>query len=217
MAGLAQPIIRGIQAVGNVMVQYQYNASDYNLPVPSGMILLDESGNKVNSIATKGGIYLAGFRLDGQYLDAKQQVPTSNTIPLLGGGGISLTNNNRTGTLTLTCSHFSSVSADGAMSKGSTSSNMGVVYDDENANVNYYDIVYVAQIQQAQTGGDSAGATIAIAYKFNDQWTIVQFEGCTVADISPLQLSGNDAAQYAITWNYLNWKMTTGSETASIY
>ena len=69
-----------------------------------------------------------------------------------------------------------------------------------------YDMVFLAQAQQAQTGGDSVGATLCVVFQFCGKKTKVQFEGCTVANVDPLGLAGNDAANYQITWNYLNWK-----------
>ena len=72
---------------------------------------------------------------------------------------------------------------------------------------NVYDMVFLAQAQQAALGGDSDGATLAVCFMFCGKKTIVQFEGCTVATVDPIGLAGNDAANYSIVWNYLNWRV----------
>lgn len=205
-----QPIIRGIQAVGAVSVYYRYNSSDGILPIPLGFSVGTATG-----IDTSSGISVAGFRLDSEFLNAAQQISSSNVIPILGGGGVALTNNNRTGTITLTCSRvsvpFSSATETTdnlKMGGGSTSGQMGVVGTEA-----HHDMVFIAQCQQAAKGGDSVGSTIMICYLFNGVRTKVQFEGCTVANIAPIILAGNDAANYSIQINYLNWKLDMGSET----
>lgn len=215
----SQPIIRGIQTVGSITVLYRYNnpvsetvdgaaTTVYKLPIPTSVDL----GSTVKYIDAKM-LYVAGFRLDGEFLNAQQQVASSSVIPILGGGGVALTNNNRTGTVTFTCTKVSTptTTTDGAapMQSGSSSSLLGVV----DTTTNYYDMVLLAQIQQGQEGGDSVGSTICICYEFNGVLTQVQFEGCTIADIKPIILAGNDAANYAIQVNYLNWKMAVNASS----
>ena len=97
---MSQPIIRGIQAVGAVDIFYKYNSVDGVLNIPSSLIKLGDGTNQ--SVNTDTGIAVAGFRLDSEFLRAVQQIASSQVIPILGGGGVALTNNNRTGTLSLT-------------------------------------------------------------------------------------------------------------------
>ena len=226
MADVQQPIIRGIQAVGSVEILYKYNSSDNKLPIPSTIQFGD---GKVTEIATGTGIPVAGFRLDSEFLRANPQIASSFTIPILGGGGVSLTNNNRTGQLNLVCAKVSTpvpsksyTVGEGAAAKtheaptpvGSMYSPEGSAIGVYNADQAYYDMVTLAQIQQAQTAGDSVGSTITLNFKFCGLLTTITFEGCTVATVDPIGLAGNDAVNYAIVFNYLNWVVTYSSDGA---
>lgn len=212
MAVTGQPIIRGIQAVGGVTIKYQYNnvsvsenqetkakTYTYKLPVPSSFGFGD-----VKEIDTTGGIQVAGFRLDGEFLRAVQQIASSVVIPILGGGGVALTNNNRTGTLNINATKVStpdlSTEGNGKMLKGASG------FGPQKSSDVVYDLTLIAQLQQAQEGGDSVGATIAVCFDFCGKTTIVQFEGCTIASVDPVGLSGNDAVNYNVSINYLNWR-----------
>ena len=221
-----QPIIRGIQAVGSVEIRYKYNSSDNKLPIPSTIQFGD---GDVKEIATGNGIPVAGFRLDSEFLRANPQIASSFTIPILGGGGVSLTNNNRTGQLNLVCAKVSTpvpsesytVGEGEAAETHTASTPVGSMYSPEgsaigvyNADQAYYDMVTLAQIQQAQTAGDSVGSTITLNFKFCGLLTTITFEGCTVATVDPIGLAGNDAVNYAIVFNYLNWVVTYSSDNA---
>ena len=222
-----QPIIRGIQAVGAVDIYYKYNGGILYPPADS-IRILDGDGNPVTSgIDTSEGIALAGFRLDGEFLRANPQITSSVVIPILGGGGVALTNNNRTGTLSINCTKVSTPSSgthpvikdgEGAETENKdVTENLGAMLSSGgigplNGAV-VYDMTLIAQIQQAQTGGDDVGATICIVFKFNGMKTKVQFEGCTIATVDPVALTGNDAASYNVAINYLNWRVDfNGSE-----
>ena len=106
-----QPIVRGIQAVGSVEVLYRYNSANNKLPVPTN--LFKGIGTEIDT--TSGGINVAGFRLDSEFLRANPQIATSLVVPILGGGGVALTNNNRSGTLVLNCSKVSTPTDKGDM------------------------------------------------------------------------------------------------------
>lgn len=231
---MSQPVIRGIQAVGAVDILYRYNSGDNKLPLTPGAISLGVEGlgeGDKEAIDTTGGIRLAGFRLDGEFLRAVQQIASSVVIPVLGGGGVALTNNNRTGTLTINCSKVSSPSngdyvpesmdADGQTVPAKWASQQGEMihgsgFGPVGADDHVYDMVFIAQCQQAVSGGDSVGATLAVCFQFCGTTTIVQFDGCTIATVDPIGLSGNDAAAYSVAVNYLNWKVFYNKTTAAI-
>lgn len=228
---IMQPIIRGIQAVGSVKVSYIYNSTDGKLPIPPTIKLGKLTGDDA-VIETAGGIDVAGFRLDAEFLRANPQVASSFVIPILGGGGVALTNNNRTGTLHLVCTKVSTpvpgkgdeefkgtdggptvskIQATGSMYSPSGSA-IGVYQADQP----YYDMVTLAQIQQAQTAGDAVGSTITISFVFCGLLTQIAFEGCTIATVDPIGLAGNNAVDYNIAINYLNW-VVDYSDTGTIY
>lgn len=218
-----QPIIRGIQNVGSVQILYRYNftpdGDNFYLPIPKTLQVTGSSVHKSISLGTSG-VPVAGFRLDSEFLRANPQIASSFVIPILGGGGVALTNNNRTGTLNLVCTRVAAPDLDGTEDDtkagdvgyiGKEESNgragMGVSKASPNYDTSYYDFVTLAQLQQAQEGGDSYGAQITIIFGFCGITTTVTFEGCTIAQVDPLGLAGNDAVNYSIAVNYLNWKM----------
>jgi len=196
---MAQPIIRGIQAVGNVDILYQYNGGVLRAPPNWG----GENGT-VQDIDTSEPVHVAGIRLDSEFMRAAQQIASSVVIPLLGGGGLALTNNNRTGTLTINCSRASSPDISDNMQM--TGNNVaGGQFGAGVAGGTYYDFSLIAQYQQGQTGGDSFGATLTIVFDFNGMGVRLQFLGVTIANVAPLVLAGNDAANYSVELNYLDW------------
>lgn len=197
MSTSGQPIIRGIQAVGGVQIMYRYNAApDYVLPIPKSF---KASNPSFEGIDTDGGVAISGFRLDGEFVRAVQQIASSIVIPILGGGGVALTNNNRTGTLQINATRVSTpdFTDNGKMLHGN---GIGPVDNDK-----VYDLTLIAQLQQGQDGGDSVGASIAVGFDFCGKTTVIQFDGCTIASVDPLGLSGNDAVNYNVTINYLTW------------
>lgn len=205
---MAQPIIRGIQAVGAVDIIYHYNSVGGILKLPSTIRLNDNKGNNVTGgeIDTNAGVSVCGFRLDGEFLRAVQQIASSVQIPILGGGAVALTNNNRSGSLSINCTKVSTPNGSktddnpyGAMYKPSNSAAIGT------DNPKAFDLVFLAQVQQAQPGGDSVGATLSVIFEFCGLRTVISFEGCTIASVDPIGLAGNDAVNYNVGINYLNW------------
>ena len=215
---MSQPIIRGIQAVGAVDIIYHYNSPTGVLKLPSTIRLNDNDGGDVENgeINTSAGVSVCGFRLDGEFLRAVQQIASSVQIPILGGGAVALTNNNRSGSLSINCTKVStpngSASSDnpyGAMYKPANSAAIGT--DDPRA----YDLVFLAQVQQAQPGGDSVGATLSVIFEFCGLRTVISFEGCTIASVDPIGLAGNDAVNYNVGINYLNWTVEYNKPTGN--
>lgn len=208
---MSQPIIRGIQAVGAVDILYAYNGG--KLKMPANLMKLGNSTNDTE-IDTTGGVSVCGFRLDGEFLRAVQQIASSIMVPILGGGAVALTNNNRSGTLNINCTKVSTPTPDaakggaiGAMYRPSATSSIGPNQD------KVYDLVFLAQVQQAQVGGDSVGATIKVVFTFCGLVTTIAFEGCTIASVDPVGLAGNDAPNYNVVINYLNWTGAFSTES----
>ena len=209
MSTAGQPIIRGVQAVGGVDILYRYNGTGYKLKVPSSF----HAGANVKEIDTTGGIAIAGFRLDGEFLRAAQQIASSVVIPILGGGGVALTNNNRTGTLNINATR---VSTPDLTAKGGGKMLKGTGFGPVSAKAKVYDLTFIAQLQQGQDGGDSVGSTLAICFDFCGKTTVIQFDGCTIASVDPVGLSGNDAVNYNISINYLTWDCYYDVKAAAI-
>ena len=126
---MAQPIIRGVQAVGAVDIKYQYNGSGHKLILPTGSIRINGETEKDQTVIdTTGFISVAGFRLDGEFLRAVQQIASSVQIPILGGGAIALTNNNRSGTLSINATRVSTPAPKGVAALEVSDANGNVIY-----------------------------------------------------------------------------------------
>ena len=227
-----QPIIRGIEAVGSVFVQYRYNKGQMTLP--SGVMQIGddtaEGNNTIKFVDDSGNpsfVDVAGFRLDSNFLRANPQIASSFMIPILGGGAIALTNNNRSGTLNINCTRVSTPTpgngvtaneASGIAGAENTEKTVGRMYKDAGMAIGplggavVYDLVLLAQAQQAQEGGDSVGSTIRVGFEFCGLNTVLEFQGCTIASVDPIGLAGNDAVDYGVQINYLNWTIIMSSQ-----
>lgn len=115
---------------------------------------------------------IAGFRLEGQMVQAQQAMDSSKIIMLANGDTITITNNNGAGSIT-----FNVVKTG---SKG--------------------DMVKIANF--LKKAGDSVGGTIRITQEINGKTEGTTFVACTVKTCPPLNIMGNDAADYQVVWNF---------------
>ncbi len=115
---------------------------------------------------------IAGFRLEGQMVQAQQAMDSSKIVALANGNSLTITNNNGAGTLT-----FNVV-------KTGTEG----------------DMVKIANF--LKNAGDSQGGTIRITQEINGKTEGNTFKACTVRSCPPLNIQGNDAADYQVVWNY---------------
>ena len=113
-----------------------------------------------------------GFRLEGQMLQAQQAMDSSKIIALANGNTLTITNNNGAGSLTFN------------------------VVKTGNAG----DMVKIANY--LKKAGDSIGGTIRVTQEINGKTEGMTFSACTVRTCPPLNIQGNDAADYQVVWNY---------------
>ena len=113
-----------------------------------------------------------GFRLEGQMVQAQQAMDSSKIIALANGNSLTITNNNGAGSLTFNVVKTGSVG----------------------------DMVKIANA--LKEAGDSQGGTIRITQKINGKTEGQTFKACTVRTCPPLNIQGNDAADYQVVWNY---------------
>ena len=113
-----------------------------------------------------------GFRLEGQMVQAQQAMDSSKIIALANGNTLTITNNNGAGTLTFN------------------------VVKTGNAG----DMVKIANF--LKKAGDSVGGIIRITQEINGVTEARTFYACTVRSCPPLNIQGNDAADYQVVWNY---------------
>lgn len=115
---------------------------------------------------------IAGFRLEGQMVQAQQAMDSSKIVALANGNSLTITNSNGSGTLTF---NVVKTGADG-------------------------DMVKIANF--LKKAGDSVGGTIRITQEINGKTEGTTFTACTVRTCPPLNIQGNDAADYQVVWNY---------------
>ena len=113
-----------------------------------------------------------GFRLEGQMMQAQQAMDSSKIIALANGNTLTITNNNGAGSLTFN------------------------VVKTGNAG----DMVKIANF--LKKAGDSVGGTIRVTQEINGRTEGQTFTACTVRSCPPLNIQGNDAADYQVVWNY---------------
>ena len=113
-----------------------------------------------------------GFRLEGQMVQAQQAMDSSKIIALANGNTLTITNNNGAGSLTFN------------------------VVKTGNAG----DLVKIANA--LKKAGDSQGGTIRITQEVNGKTEGQTYKACTVRSCPPLNLQGNDAADYQVVFNY---------------
>lgn len=113
-----------------------------------------------------------GFRLEGQMVQAQQAMDSSKIIALANGNTITITNSNGAGSLTF------NVTKTGSQG----------------------DMVKIANF--LKRAGDSVGGQIRITQEVNGKTEGYTFNACTVRTCPPLNVQGNDAADYQVVWNY---------------
>ena len=115
---------------------------------------------------------IAGFRLEGQMVQAQQAMDSSKIVALANGNSLTITNNNGAGTLTFN-----------VVKTGTEGDRVKIANFLKNA-------------------GDSQGGTIRITQEINGKTEGNTFKACTVRSCPPLNIQGNDAADYQVVWNY---------------
>ena len=115
---------------------------------------------------------IGGFKLEGQMVQDQQLMDNSKIISLANGATITITNNNRAGTLT-----FNVTATSGAD-----------------------DMVKIAKF--LKTIGDSVGGVIRITQEINGVTDGDTYTACTVKSCPNRIIQGNDAADYQVVWNY---------------
>lgn len=115
---------------------------------------------------------IGGFKLEGQMVQDQQLMDNSKVIALANGNTITITNNNKSGSLT-----FNVTATNG---------------DD--------DMVKIAKFLKRV--GDSVGGTIRITQEINGATSGDTYTSCTVKSCPNRIIQGNDAPDYTVVWNY---------------
>jgi hypothetical protein len=123
---------------------------------------------------------LTGFKMEGDIVNTAQLMDNSKVVPLLNGDSITITNTNRSGTITFSCCKLT-----GDVLKG--------------------DITAIASFLTSV--GDSFGGTLRISFGLNGQTFSITFFALTVKTSPPLKVSGNDVPDYSIEFNYAEFQV----------
>lgn len=115
---------------------------------------------------------IAGFKLEGQMIQAQQAMDSSKIVALANGNTITITNNNGAGSLTFTVCRTNAEA----------------------------DMVLIAN--SLKKAGDSQGGSIRVTEEVNGATRSTTFYACTVKSCPPLNVQGNDAPDYQVVWNY---------------
>lgn len=115
---------------------------------------------------------IGGFKLEGQMVQDQQAMDNSKVIALANGNTITITNSDKSGSLTF---------------------NVTATAGDD-------DMVRIAKFLRSV--GDSVGGTIRITQEINGVTDGDTYNACTVRSVPNRIIQGNDASDYPVVWNY---------------
>jgi hypothetical protein len=121
---------------------------------------------------------LTGFKLDSTFFSTAQSVENSKRVPLVDNTTAGLTNSQKSGRITWTCTRTTS-------SNGSS------------------DVMTVSRLMVA--AGDSIGGTLTITTSINGTDEKVIYYNCTSASNPPQILAGNNVPDYTVIWDYADF------------
>jgi hypothetical protein len=167
----------------------------------------------VNGRVVPGGgntVALSGFKLNAEFISTAQTVPNSVLIPLLGGGSVQLTNDNKSGSISFAVTRTAKTGESDdyiSMTGVDDVGNPTEITDAGNVDGTLgWDLVSLALQQINLQGIDSSGATISCSTSFNGVPFTLNLEGCTVVSCEPIRLAGNDVPTYNVVFNYHTWR-----------
>lgn len=126
-----------------------------------------------------------GFKLEGQMVQDQQLMDSSKVVALANGNTITITNNNKAGTLTF---NVTSTGNDG-------------------------DMIKIAKF--LKRSNDSVGGTIQITQDINGVTHRDIYYACTVKSCPNRIIQGNDAPDYQVVWNYGEYNPEEEGENAT--
>lgn len=161
-----QQTVHGVESIGNVVITIKH---------PLLLRLGQASGyESLNS----GSIALTGFKLESTFLTTDQSLDNSKIIPLLNGDTMSLTNSNKSGSITFACTRTAA---------GITGGDMIAIFD------------YI------RSQGDSYGGSLFVNWVLNAIPREIEFKAVTVAKCPPITLAGNDLPDLSVVLNFATY------------
>lgn len=159
--------VHGVECVGRVSFLYKH---------PLLEALAEKDPTNYGSL--KSGVYLTGFKLEEVFIRTQGMIKNAKLIPLLNGDTMTLTNTNKSGTLTIACTRTA-------------------------AGITGGDLVSIADFIRSQ--GDSSGGSLQVSWTRNGKPKRLDFKTVCVEECPPLQLAGNDLPSYGVMLTYASY------------
>lgn len=165
--GSNQEAVHGVECVGRVSFLFKHPILD---------ALAKKNAKDYSGLS--GGVYLTGFKLEDVAIRTAGMMANAKLIPMLNGDTMTLTNSNKSGTLTIACTRTA-------------------------AGIKGGDLVAIADFVRSQ--GDSSGGTLEVFWTRNGAAKKVTFKKVCVQDCPPLQYAGNDLPSYDVKLTYATY------------
>ncbi len=164
--GSNKPAIHGVECVGRISFLFEH-------PI---LEALAAKGSEYAGL--KGGVYLTGFKLEDVAIRTAGMIANAKLIPMLNGDTMTLTNSNKSGTMSIACTRTA-------------------------AGIPGGDLVAVADFIRSQ--GDSVGGKLTVSWTRNGEDKKIVFQKVCVQDCPPLQYAGNDLPSYDVKLTYATY------------
>lgn len=128
--------------------------------------------------AIKDGVALTGFKLDDVTIKTETLIDNAKLVPMLNGDTMTLTNSNKSGTISIACTRTAAGIAGG-------------------------DLVAIADFIRSQ--GDCTGGTLVVSWLRNGAQKKIEFKSVCVKKCAPLQYAGNDLPSYDVQLTYATY------------
>lgn len=155
--------VHGVECVGRVSFLFKH-------PI---LEALAKKGGQYSGLA--GGVYLTGFKLEDVAINTSSMLANAKLIPMLNGDTMTLTNSNKSGTMTISCTRTAAGIAGG-------------------------DLVSIADFIRSQ--GDSTGGTLEVSWTRNSEPKKITFQKVCIQDCPPIMYAGNDLPSYGVKLTY---------------
>lgn len=163
--GSDQEAVHGVECVGRISFLFTHP-------------ILEALAKKTGYDGLAGGVYLTGFKLEDVAIRTAGMMANAKLIPMLNGDTMTLTNSNKSGTLTIACTRTA-------------------------AGIKGGDLVTIADFIRSQ--GDSSGGSLEVAWTRNGEQKKIVFKKVCVQDCPPLQYAGNDLPSYDVKLTYATY------------
>ena len=163
--GSNQEAVHGVECVGRISFLFKH-------PILEALSL------KTGYEGLNGGVYLTGFKLEDVAIRTAGMLANAKLIPMLNGDTMTLTNSNKSGTMSIACTRTA-------------------------AGIKGGDLVAIADFIRSQ--GDSSGGSLEVAWTRNGEPKKIVFQKVCVQDCPPLQYAGNDLPSYDVKLTYATY------------